>query len=465
MLDLRTDNLGYLLPAKTNLMRSEDVPRLIESLKMIDADIAEIITGMVLLAPLHHSHEMADIVGLVNALVGKSSVGHNHGIGTLTGVDFSSATSGQWAKFNGTLWIPAFIVAADLADKIISNAKLRDSVALSLIGRAASSTGSPADIVAAANDTFLRRVGDALGFGQLTIGMVPDSLLTFVKLASAAIASQAEAEAGSATNKLMTPERTGQAIAKRTRELLTGDRTFYVSTSGNDANDGLTSGAPFLTIQAAIAAALKLDTSVYTVIIQLADGTYTAGGIMRAPLIGSGRLRIQGNNATPGNVIVTADACFASEGGRLEIRDLEMRATSAGNCLAASNSGTLWFRNVRFGASAGGAHMNVSSDGKVLAEGAYSIVGAAAYHAVAYGGLINCQSQAITLAGTPAFSSAFALSSLLSTVVFGGCTFTGSATGKRYQGETNSLITVWGGGSSFLPGNSAGTSATGAQYI
>ncbi|WP_336802528.1 hypothetical protein, partial [Kaistia sp. MMO-174] len=104
-----------------------------------------------------------------------------------------------------TLWIPAFIVAADLADKIISNAKLRDSVALSLIGRAASSTGSPADIVAAANDTFLRRVGDALGFGQLTIGMVPDSLLTFVKLASAAIASQAEAEAGSATNKLMTP--------------------------------------------------------------------------------------------------------------------------------------------------------------------------------------------------------------------------------------------------------------------
>ncbi|WP_336802529.1 hypothetical protein, partial [Kaistia sp. MMO-174] len=88
--------------------------------KMIDADIAEIITGMVLLAPLHHSHEMADIVGLVNALAGKSSVGHNHGIGTLTGVDFSSATSGQWAKFNGTLWIPAFIVAADLADKIIS---------------------------------------------------------------------------------------------------------------------------------------------------------------------------------------------------------------------------------------------------------------------------------------------------------------------------------------------------------
>jgi len=44
--------------------------------------------------------------------------------------------------------------------------------------------------------------------------MVPDNLLTFAKLATGAFASQAEAEAGAASNKLMTPLQTAQAIAK-----------------------------------------------------------------------------------------------------------------------------------------------------------------------------------------------------------------------------------------------------------
>ncbi|WEK50308.1 MAG: hypothetical protein P0Y66_22140 [Candidatus Kaistia colombiensis] len=213
MIDNRTDNLHYLLPDPANLMKSEDLPRLIATLEMIDADIAAIITGMVGLAPLHHSHEMAEIIGLVNALAGKAAFVHNHSIGSLTGVDLSNATNGQFMKFNGTLWIPAFITAADLANKIISDAKLRDSAALSILGRAAASVGSPGDISATANDRLLARVGDALAFVQMTLGMVPDGLLTFAKLASAAIASQAEAEAGSATTKLMTPLQTAQAIA------------------------------------------------------------------------------------------------------------------------------------------------------------------------------------------------------------------------------------------------------------
>lgn len=73
-------------------------------------------------------------------------------------------------------------------DDGIGNAKLRNSVATSVIGRSAGSTGDPGDIQATSNDTLLRRVAGALGFGQLTLGMIPSSLITEVKLAAAVVA-------------------------------------------------------------------------------------------------------------------------------------------------------------------------------------------------------------------------------------------------------------------------------------
>jgi hypothetical protein len=211
--DNRTLNRDYRLPDAANKMKSEDLPRLILSLEMIDADMATVIAEILGKADDDHVHAMAEITGLVSALSGKAALVHNHNIGTLGGVDFSGAAAGQFARFNGTIWVPAAITTADLADKIITSAKLRDSAALSILGRAGASVGSPGDISATTNDRLLARVSDALAFVQLTLGMVPDNLLTFAKLASAAIANQAEAEAGAIANKLMTPLQTAQAIA------------------------------------------------------------------------------------------------------------------------------------------------------------------------------------------------------------------------------------------------------------
>jgi len=60
------------------------------------------------------------------------------------------------------------------------------------------------------------------------------------------------------------------------REILTADRTYYVATTGNDGNSGLTVGSPFLTLQKAIdVIAGDLDIRGYNLTIQLADGTYT----------------------------------------------------------------------------------------------------------------------------------------------------------------------------------------------
>jgi hypothetical protein len=60
-----------------------------------------------------------------------------------------------------------------------------------------------------------------LGAGIVTFSVAAGSL-AFSKLAAAAIASQAEAEAGAASTKLMTPERTAQAIAALTPSPTTG---------------------------------------------------------------------------------------------------------------------------------------------------------------------------------------------------------------------------------------------------
>jgi hypothetical protein len=54
-------------------------------------------------------------------------------------------------------------------DNAVTDAKLRDSGALSVIGRSANSTGNPADISAGANHQVLRRDGSSLGFGAVDL--------------------------------------------------------------------------------------------------------------------------------------------------------------------------------------------------------------------------------------------------------------------------------------------------------
>lgn len=75
------------------------------------------------------------------------------------------------------------IVEADLADNAVTNAKLRDSGPLSVIGRAANSTGDPADISAtAASGAVLRESGSTVGFGTVATAGIADDAVTFAKM-------------------------------------------------------------------------------------------------------------------------------------------------------------------------------------------------------------------------------------------------------------------------------------------
>ena len=58
---------------------------------------------------------------------------------------------------------------AGLLDNAVTDAKLRDSAALSVIGRSANTSGNPADIAAASDHQVLRRSGTSVGFGAVAL--------------------------------------------------------------------------------------------------------------------------------------------------------------------------------------------------------------------------------------------------------------------------------------------------------
>lgn len=80
-------------------------------------------------------------------------------------------------------------------------------------------------------------------------------------------------------------------------------------------------------------------------------------------------------------------------------------------------------------------------------------------------GYIGANGATVMISGTRAFSTAFADCETASLIRANSVSFTGSATGKRYQVSTSAVIQTNGGGASFLPGNAAGTAATGGQYV
>lgn len=74
------------------------------------------------------------------------------------------------------------LVTADLPDNGVTDAKLRDSAALSVVGRASNSAGDPADIAAANDGEVLRRAGTAVGFGTVATAGIADDAVTYAKI-------------------------------------------------------------------------------------------------------------------------------------------------------------------------------------------------------------------------------------------------------------------------------------------
>jgi hypothetical protein len=127
--------------------------------------------------------------------------------------------------------------AATIANNAVSDAKFRQSGALSVVGRSANSTGNVADISAGTNHHVLRRSGTTLGFGSLDLsqsGTVGTSRLAYANIAQ-----------GSARSVLGV---TGNATANVASIQGTADQVLRVDSAGT----GLAFGAINLASSSAV---------------------------------------------------------------------------------------------------------------------------------------------------------------------------------------------------------------------
>lgn len=259
------------------------------------------------------------------------------------------------------------------------------------------------------------------------------------------------------------------------REQLTANRTYYVRTDGNDSNTGLSnsSGGAFATIQKAVNVVAALDISIYTVTIQLGDGTYSAGATVTAPWTGTGTVILRGNQTTPSNVVISTTSgnpIVASGGARLTLRYLKMETSVGSNRSAISvSTGAVVTADaaIVFGATTFSC-VDCRTGGVFVApygQGNITITGGGLYAFYAdLNSIISVRALTLTLTGTPAFS-----------IAFFGCysgavghadawSITGSATGARRACLTAGGINTGGGGTSYFPGSSDGTVTSPGWY-
>lgn len=104
--------------------------------------------------------------------------------------DIAAANDGEVLRRSGTSLGFGTIATAGIADGAVTNAKLRNCAALSVIGRGANSAGAPADIAAtAASGGVLRESGSAIGFGTVATAGIEDNAVTNAKLRDSAALS------------------------------------------------------------------------------------------------------------------------------------------------------------------------------------------------------------------------------------------------------------------------------------
>lgn len=111
--------------------------------------------------------------GVWSAITAFAAASHTHAAADVTSGVFATARLGSGtASASNVLrgdgaWTT--IPTAAIDDDAVTDTKLRNSAALSLIGRSANSSGDPADIAAASDHQVMRRSGTAIGFGAVNL--------------------------------------------------------------------------------------------------------------------------------------------------------------------------------------------------------------------------------------------------------------------------------------------------------
>jgi hypothetical protein len=98
----------------------------------------------------------------------------------------ATAASGAVLRESGSVLGFGTVATAGIADAAVTDAKISNRTALSVFGRSANSSGVGADIAAANDGEILRRSGTAVGFGTIATAGIADDAVTNAKLANMA---------------------------------------------------------------------------------------------------------------------------------------------------------------------------------------------------------------------------------------------------------------------------------------
>jgi len=110
------------------------------------------------------------------------------GSGPLAAIAYSGSASdlvsgtvpaARMPALTGDVTTTAGSTTTTIAPGAVSNAKLRNSAATSVIGRATNTSGSPADIAATADGQVLQRIAGALTFATLNVGAFYDTVIDY----------------------------------------------------------------------------------------------------------------------------------------------------------------------------------------------------------------------------------------------------------------------------------------------
>lgn len=257
------------------------------------------------------------------------------------------------------------------------------------------------------------------------------------------------------------------------REILAGDRTYYVSTAGDDSSDGSSVRTALRTIQAAYdKIAYGLDVNNKTVTIQVADGTYAQTFDFKSDWLGGGNVIIQGNVSTPSNCVITGamnQNCinfFAGNSVDITIRGFKLTNSAESGIVLQHAGASIILSNMEWGSCAK-AHIWVAGPGNCLVyiTGPNVISGGAtvAWNAESFAEIYTDPLCSFTLTERPNFTTSFVHAQ--GAFVEASNTFTGSATGVRYISTLNAVVLSGDGTTTFFPGNVAGYISMGGQYL
>lgn len=252
--DARTANRNYPKPHTDNYV-SEDFARLIDAFDAIDTDVAFILAAFSGYAVVGHTHTITDVTGLQSALDGKAASGHSHALNDLSDVNVAGAANGQILMVVAGSWQPSSVPAGDWStitskptdldgyglatevNTLLDNLIAAAPGSLDTLNELAAALGDDPNFAATMTAALAGKADDAATTAALAAkvptsrtltagtGLTGGGDLSANRSLSADLASQAEAEAGTNTTKLMNPLRTAQAIAA-----LAGASTTYGAT-------------------------------------------------------------------------------------------------------------------------------------------------------------------------------------------------------------------------------------------